>query len=266
MSDSLRLYFKFIGIAFRARLEYRSDFLFGVVGVIVLNLTNLALIWVLIARFRSLGSWTYWEIVMLYSMWLLSHSVYAVFFWHLSRLEDDILSGRFDQYLIRPCSPLMQFLGREINYMGVGDVVFAATAFILAYSRLGLRWSAGQWLFFAVALLAGLVIETCIAWMIGALSFWMGRSRAIYAISLRFNILTQNYPLDIFGQWFRLFITGFLPVAFMNYYPLTALLGKQNALGVPWLGFLSPLVALVLLALAAFVWQRGVAIYSSSGS
>jgi ABC-2 type transport system permease protein len=160
----------------------------------------------------------------------------------------------------------MQFLGREINYMGVGDVVFAATAFILAYSRLGLRWSAGQWLFFAVALLAGLVIETCIAWMIGALSFWMGRSRAIYAISLRFNILTQNYPLDIFGQWFRLFITGFLPVAFMNYYPLTALLGKQNALGVPWLGFLSPLVALVLLALAAFVWQRGVAIYSSSGS
>lgn len=266
MADSLRLYFKFIAIAFRSRMEYRSDFLLGIVGVLVLNLTNLALTWVLIARFRTLGTWSYWEIVMLYGMWLLSHSVFALFFWHLSRLEDDILSGRFDQYLIRPCSPLLQFLGREINYMGVGDVIFATIALSLAYSNLGLHWSAGQWLFFAAAVLAGLIIETSIIWMIGSLSFWMGRSRAIHAISIRFNTLAQNYPLDIFGQWFRLFMTGFLPVAFMNYYPLTILLGKPNAVGAAWLGFLSPLVAVILLALGALVWRRGLAGYTSSGS
>jgi ABC-2 type transport system ATP-binding protein len=45
-----------------------------------------------------------------------------VLFWHLTRLEDDIIHGRFDQYLVRPCSRLLQFLGREVNYMGV-DVV-----------------------------------------------------------------------------------------------------------------------------------------------
>ncbi|MCI0397718.1 MAG: ABC-2 family transporter protein [Chloroflexi bacterium] len=266
MADSLRLYFKFIGIAFRARLEYRSDFLVGVVGVLVLNLTNLTLIWVLIAHFRTLGTWSYWEIVMLYSMWLLGHSVYAVFFWHLSELEVDILSGRFDQYLVRPCSPLLQFLGREVNYFGVGDILFATTAFSLAYRNLALDWSAGQWLFFMVSLLAGLIIETSITWIAGSLSFWLGRSKAIHWIAMRFSGLTQNYPLDIFGQWFRLFITGFLPVAFMNYYPLTVLLGKPNAFGVASLGFLSPLVAMILLALAALVWRRGIASYTSSGS
>jgi ABC-2 type transport system permease protein len=160
----------------------------------------------------------------------------------------------------------MQFLGREIHYMGVGDVIFATTALNLAYSHLGLHWSSGQWLFFAMAVVAGLVIETCIAWMIGSLSFWMGRSRAIYSISMRFNMLTQNYPLDIFGQWFRVFMTGFLPVAFMNYYPLTVLLDKSNAVGAAWLGFLSPLVAIVLLVLGAIVWQRGLAGYTSSGN
>jgi ABC-2 type transport system permease protein len=150
--------------------------------------------------------------------------------------------------------------------MGVGDVIFATTALSLAYSNLGLHWSAGQWLFFAVAVLAGLIIETSIIWIIGALSFWMGRSRAVHAITMRFNTLTQNYPLDIFGQWFRLFMTGFLPVAFMNYFPLTILLGKPNAVGSTWLGFLSPLVAIILLALGAWVWQRGLAGYTSSGS
>lgn len=203
---------------------------------------------------------------MLYGTFLLSHSVYAVFFWHLSTLEDDILHGRFDQYLVRPCSPLLQFLGREINYMGVADILFAASAFILAYHNLGLDWSAGQWAFFSLAILSGTVIETCIVWIIGALAFWTGRSRAIFFVYIRFQMLGQQYPIDIFGTWFRVFITGFLPLAFMNYYPLTILLDKPNALGIFGIGFLSPIVAGILLVLGAMIWRRGLAGYTSSGN
>lgn len=264
--QELRLYFKFIGIAIRSRMQYRADFLFGVVGVLVLNFVNLSLIWIMVARFRSLAGWQYWEIVMLYGTFLLSHSVYAVFFWHLSRLEDDILHGRFDQYLVRPCSPLMQFLGREVNYMGVADIIFAASAFILAYHNLGLDWSAGQWAFFSLAILSGTVIETCIVWIIGALAFWTGRSRAIFSVYMRFQVLGQQYPIDIFGTWFRVFLTGFIPIAFMNYYPLTILLDKPNALGIFGIGFLSPIVAGILLVLGIIIWRRGLAGYTSSGN
>lgn len=264
--ESIRLYFKFIRIAIRSRMEYRVDFLVGVVGVIILNVGNLALIWVLINRFKSLAGWTFWEIVMLYATWLLGHSIFAVFFWHLSRLEEDIIYGRFDQYLIRPISPLLQFLGREVNYMGVGDVLISTTAFTLAYRNLELDWAAGQWAFFAVVILAGMLIETSIVWIIGALAFWMGRSRAVHNVYIRFQMLGQQYPIDIFGTWFRVFLTGFLPIAFMNYYPLTLLLGKPNVLGIPEIGYLSPLVAAILLGLGALVWRRGLAGYTSSGN
>lgn len=266
LGHGLRLYFKFVGIAIRSRMEYRSDFLIGLAGVIVNNLVNLSLVWVMIDRFRVLGRWAYWEIVMLYAVWLLGHCIYAVFFWHLITLEDDILHGRFDQYLIRPCSPLLQFLGREVNYYGVADAVFAITAFVLAYRNLGLGWSVGQWTFFGVTVLSGAMIETSIAWIIGTLAFWIGRSRTIFWVAMNFNFLNQQYPIDIFGQWFRIFVTGFLPVAFMNYYPLTQLLGKPNALGVAGLGFLSPVVAVTLLTLGSLVWRKGLARYSSSGS
>lgn len=127
------MYLKFVGIAVRGRMQYRSDFLVGVIGVIVLNWVNLTLIWVLVDRFRTLQGWAFWEIVMLYGMWMLSHCVYSMFFWHITTIEDDILSGRFDQYLVRPCSPLLQFLGREVNYMGVADVAFGVAVFGLAY-------------------------------------------------------------------------------------------------------------------------------------
>ncbi len=266
IGNDLRLYFMFVGIAIRSRMQYRADFFVGITGVIVLNVVNLSLIWVMLSRFQSLGGWTFWEIVMLYSMWLLSHSIFSGLFWHLSHLEDDIIHGRFDQYMVRPISPLIQFLGREVNYMGVGDVIFAVTALTTAYRNLGLHWSLGEWVFFAVAVVAGLVIETSIIWIIGALSFWFGRSRALFYFYMRFQMLGQQYPMDVFGIWFQVFVTGFLPLAFMNYYPLTVLLGKENALGLVGAGFYSPFVAAALFALGVIIWRRGLAGYTSSGN
>lgn len=266
MAESFRLYRQFVAIALRARLQYRSDFLIGIISVILLNIVNLTLIWVLLSRFTSLKGWSYWEVAMLYSMYLTSHSIYAVFFWHLTTLEDDIISGRFDQYLVRPCSPFVQFLGRELNYMGVGDFLIATAVFIIAYQNLNLYWTAGQWGFYGLALLAGVVIETSIALLISITSFWTGRSMQLYRLSLRFSILTQQYPIDMFGRWYQLFVTGLLPVAFMNYYPLSALLGKHNGLEIPLLGWLSPLVALLLLFIVSRFWRIGLRAYASSGS
>ena len=146
--ENLRLYSAFIRIAVRSRMQYRSDFIFGIISIFVLNGVNLSLIWVLISRFQSLAGWTFWEIVMLYATFLISHSFFAVFFWHLGWLEDMIIEGRFDQFLIRPCSPLLQFIGSEVNYMGAGDIVFASIAFGLAYANLGLVWGVQKWFFF----------------------------------------------------------------------------------------------------------------------
>jgi ABC-2 type transport system permease protein len=266
MVEALRLYRRFVGIAIRSRMEYRSDFVVGFLSVISLNVVNLSIIWVLVSRFRVMAGWSFWEIVMLYATFLLGHSVYAVLFWHLTRLEDDIIHGRFDQYLVRPCSPLLQFLGREVNYMGVADLVLAAAIFTTAYRNLALNWSVGQWAFLGVAVLSGTAIETALMWMIGSLSFWTGRSRSLLSLYWQFTLLSQQYPMEVFGTWFRVFVTGFLPVSFMNYHPLTRLLDKPDALGLGALGFMSPFVAAILLAVGALLWHRGLASYTSSGN
>lgn len=261
-----RLYLRFLAIAIRSRMQYRSDMLVGMFSVFVLNAVNLALIWVMLSRFQSLGSWTYWEIVMLYSMWILPHSLYAIFFWQTGFLDTEILQGRFDQYMIRPMPPLLQFLGQEINYMGVGDIAIGVTIFTIAYKNLGLAWAPWQWGLMVVSVLSGTIIETCIFLNLGALSFWIGRSRSFMQAITTFNVMTQQWPVDIFGRWYRLVITGLLPVAFINYYPLTALLGKMPASGQPWMSYISPAVALLILGITTVVWRRGMANYASSGN
>ncbi len=263
--DALRMYGKLIAISMRSRMQYRADFITGMISVLILNGVNILLIGILVGRFTELNGWSLWELVFLYSLWMLSHSIYSLLFWHMSSLEDLIVKGTFDQFLLRPLSPFIQFIGREVQYMGIADAVFGIAAFSLAFSQLELQWGAGTWILLMCTILSGTIIETVLAWMIGCLSFWTVRSSAAFFVWMRFNLLVQQYPIDIFGTWFKVIVTGVLPVAFLNYYPAVLLLGKKDIPGW-WAGYLSPAVALVLVLLGSLLWRRAIRAYTSSGN
>lgn len=264
--DPLTLYFRLIRVAIQARMQYRADFLTGIIGVLVMNVTTLGLIGILVSRFRHLNGWSLWEVVFLYCLWMLGHSLYSFFFWHIRALEDYLVQGTFDQFLIRPASPFVLFLGREIQYLGVADATFGITGLSLAYANLDLHWSGAQWLFFGAAIIAGTLIETTLTLMIACISFWTGRSRRANNLLMQINVMVQYYPMDIFGYVFRVIVTGFIPVAFMNYYPALMLLDKLDHAGPWWpLAYMSPVVALLLVFLTAGVWRLALTRYSSSG-
>lgn len=265
--DALRLYFKLIRISMQSRLQYRADFITGVIGVIVMNVVNLGLIGILVNRFVHLNGWTIWELVFLYCLWLLGHSIFSLFFWHLRTLEDYLVQGTFDQFLIRPVSPFVQFLGREIQYYGFADVLFGVLGVSLAYANLGLQWGWTKWVFFILAIVSGTLIETTLTLMLACLAFWTGRSRRANSLLMQLNVLIQHYPVDIFGYTFRVIVTGLIPVAFMNYYPALMLLDKiDRSREGWWLSYSSPVVALALVGITAGVWRLALTRYTSSGS
>jgi viologen exporter family transport system permease protein len=264
--DGLTLYFRLIRVAVKARMQYRADFFAGIIGVIVMNAVTVTLISIMVSRFRHLNGWTMWEMVFLYCLWLLGHSLYSFFFWHIRALEEYLVEGTFDQFLLRPASPFIMFLGREVQYMGVADLTFATLGVSLAYQNLHLQWSGTQWLFFGLAIISGTLIETTLVLMITCLSFWTGRSRRASQLLNRLNVMVQYYPVDIFGYTFRLIVTGLIPVAFMNYYPTLMLLGKLDPHGPwGWLGYMSPVVALLLVILSSGIWHLALRRYSSAG-
>ena len=262
----MQLTLQFIRTAVSSRMQYRSDFLIGVASVIGINLINLFSLSFIFRQFGQIAGWTYWEVVVYYSGWMLSHSIHSIFFQQFPRLESELSRGQFDSYLVKPCSTLTQFIFRDVSYMGVGDFFLGSTMFILAYQELALHWGLYQWSFFCLAVLSGTIVETSVTSIIASLAFWIDRSSVIDELARRFFSVTQYYPLDIFGRNFQIFTTAFLPVAFVSYYPVSFLLKKPNAMAMPILGVLSPLVALISLTLAMYVWQSGLKRYQSSGS
>src|SRR5262245_40800343 len=200
----------------QSQLQYRADFFVGIANVIFLNVVNLGLIGILVSRFLDLNGWRVWELVFLYCLWLLGHSVYSLFFWHIADLEEYLIQGTFDRFLLRPASPFVQFVGREIQYIGIADLLVAISGVVLAYTNLGLRWNWLEWTFFFLAAASATVIETTLALMMACIAFWTGRSEASVWVVEQFSWLVQRYPVDILGAWFRLVVTGLFPVAFMN--------------------------------------------------
>ena len=257
--EALRLYVRLVRLSMQARLQYRADFIMGLLNII-------ALIGIIVYRFVDLNGWIIWELFFLYCLWLLGHCLYSLFFWHFWELEEYIVQGTFDQFLLRAASPFIQFMGREVQYIGFADMSVAIAGLVLAYVQLGLHWSAAHWLFFPVVVISGAIIETALTLMMACIAFWTGRSGMAINLVMEFNVLVQHYPIDIFGPWFRVVVTGIIPVAFMNSYPALMLLGKLEPNSPSaWLGYIAPVVALILTLIAAGVWHLALQRYSSSG-
>ncbi|WP_018131555.1 ABC transporter permease [Effusibacillus pohliae] len=265
--QQLRVYGAMLRASILSRLQYRADFLMGIFGVFVLNGATLGTTWVLLQRFENLNGWTFWEIVFLYNLWLLGHSFRSIFFRQISLLDDYIVQGTFDGFLTRPASPLVQFLGREVHYLGVGDLLLSSSMLTLAYQKLGLHWSWSMFGWFALIVPASTAVEVSIVLILSTIAFKTARSQAIVNAATQFSFnLVQQYPLDMFGRSVRAIVTFILPFAFMNYYPSLLLLGKWDKVNHPALAYASPLVAVILCGLAYFAWRWGLRQYQSTGS
>jgi ABC-2 type transport system permease protein len=264
--NGFQLYFRLIQISLRGHMQYRANFIAGILGLIVWNVINLGLIGILVTQFTSLNNWTLWELVFLYCLWILGQSLYSLFFSHTNQLEDYLIEGTFDQFLLRPASPLIQLLGRELQYNEIADLLIGVTGLSLAYAQLALDWNGWKWSFFVIAVLSGAIIVWATNLLIACSAFWTGRSRGTFIIVSPFYGLVQQYPVDIFGNAFRIIVTSLIPVAFINYYPALFLLDKLDYTSSGWwLSYMSPLVALLLIGIVSRVWHLALMRYTSSG-
>jgi ABC-2 type transport system permease protein len=265
--DTLRIYLKLIRISMKARMQYRADFIVGILAIIFINAISIGSISVVVTRFVDLNGWNVWEMVFLYNLYLLGHSIFSLLFWHFTSMESYIIKGTFDQFLVRPLSPLVQLLGREIQYLGFGDVIVAVTGLALAYHKLNLHWDIWHFGYLFLIVISAAMIETAIFWLFACISFWTGRSQSTFWVIWELSTMVQQYPIDLFGKWFRVLVTGIIPIAFMNFYPAIYLLGKTDQYPqYTWILFAAPFVALVLLGLASTVWRFAINRYMSSGN
>ncbi|MER7249653.1 ABC-2 family transporter protein [Kribbella sp. NPDC000426] len=260
-------YWMLIMMWVRSSMAYPTSFFLMLFSSMVLTLMDFVAIALMFSHISSFGGFSLAEMALLYATASMTLGIADLFTGSIERVGERIRTGSFDAYLIRPVPAFLQTAADGFALRRIGRPLQALVVMLFAFSRLDIDWTVARGIMLAVSIAAGSVIFGAI-FVLGAAFQFVSVDSAELANSFTYGgqAMTQ-YPLTVFGKEIVRAVTFVVPLAFVNYYPVLFLLGKPAPLGLPsWIGLLSPLVAAVMVALAALAWRGGLRRYRSTGS
>src|SRR5216683_465396 len=189
---------------FRARLEYRGDFVMALfVGIA----------WQSSVLVFAGG------VLLIASMRLLSHGIYVATFGNVWLMPALVRQGLIDGYLLRPLPVYRQVLLAEFPMNALGDTSAAFLLFGLALAKPNLAWTPARAGYLAVGVLGGVLVEAAIQTVVSATAFRFTVGFIWYLWVDTLIGTFGNYPLKVLPVAARSILTFVLPIAFIAYLP-----------------------------------------------
>jgi len=266
--NSLRLYFRYVGISIRSQMQYRVSFLLTSAGLLVVTTGEFFGVWALFDRFGSLRGWRLTEVAMFYGLITVAFAVAEMIGRGFDVFPGMVKSGEFDRLLLRPRSAAFQVVSGVLPLHRVGRLLNGGVVLVVSVSALDVTWTPGRVGLLIFAIIGGACLFCGLFVLQATLAFWTTESLEIMNALTYGGTETGQYPLSIYRPWFRRFFTFVVPLACVSYFPALAILGREDqALGSPlWFRWTAPLVGVVFLVVSLRVWKFGVRHYRSTGS
>jgi ABC-2 type transport system permease protein len=170
--------------------------------------------------------------------------------------------------LLRPRSTAFQVSAQALQLMRFGRLAQGAIILAWAAGALGLEWSAARLALAAFAILGGLCLFYGLFVLQATVSFWTTETLELMNTMTYGGTEAAQFPITVYKAWFRRFFTYVVPLACVTYFPVLAILGRDDPLlaSPTWFRWAAPLVGVLFLAACLQVWQYGVRHYRSTGS
>ncbi|WP_064692188.1 ABC transporter permease [Rhizobium aegyptiacum] len=249
----------------RSQMEYRGAFWLDRLAQILSYGSVFATIGILLARFQTLGGWSWPELALLFSFQLLAYSLGAAMsFVQLRDLEELVRLGTYDTLLVKPFSPwaYLVFSGLNIGY--AGHIILAVPLLCWAVLSVDFAWSASSVAFLLAGIVSATLVTGAMITMIGATALMWVRSNHLFSIFFGFWELTR-YPLNIFPGSIQFTLITAVPLALTSSVPVGALLGKPIPILGDWAGPATLAAGPVWVLLAIAHWRYATRKYQGAG-
>jgi ABC-2 type transport system permease protein len=233
---------------------------------LLLNVAMVSGTLLLAERFNGIGPWSKPQIIFLLGYGTLVNGLTEMLFgWNLLMISRRVGRGQFDHMLIQPI-PLWMSLLTE------GFLPFSGSAIVLtgcvlsgwAMAHLHMQITAAWLCLLALNVIGSVTIVLAFSYFWGSLAFWAPRgAEEISSSALKLLSQLKSFPLDGLRPAMLSGLLTLLPVGFIAWFPVRALLGIDRSLG----GVLvTPAVALLAAGLAVYIFKRGLRQYGRTGS
>ena len=265
-ADALRLWARLAGAQIRSQMQYRMSFAIQSAVMFGVMLSDLAPVWILARFFGSLEGWSFAELALLYGMVETSWASVETVLRGFENFSVYLVQGDLDRILLRPRSVILQVASRDFDARKLSRTAQGALVLVIACTYLELGASSLAWVALGVA--GGVICFAGIVVAGAAIQFWtLGQAQELQNILTYGGAAALTYPVSIYATWFRRVLTYGVPLAFVNYFPALAALGRTQAAGFPeFVPWLSPFVCALVLAFGLAAFARGLRRYESTGS
>lgn len=265
-ANALRLYGTLVGAGLRSQMQYRVSFLVrsGVDFLVIVS--DFAPVFFMVERFGTLQGWSFAELALLYGMVATSWGLVEGAFYGFENFASYLIEGRMDRWLLRPRSIVLQVATFQFEARKLGRILQGVIVLTVAVAYLELDARALGWIGFGVA--GGVLFFSGVVMGGAASQFWtLGHTSELQNMLTYGGTAALSYPVSAYSQWFRRAVTYGVPLAFVNYFPAIAALGRTEQAGWPaWVPALSPLACLATLGAGFGLFHLGLRRYESTGT
>lgn len=263
MRKYCKLYIKFLQQYIKTLIEYRADFILGLIGFLFVQSIGVIFIGLIFNNIPSLKGWSFYEILFIYGFAQIPRGIDHVFtdqLWIFS--WQTIVEGKFDKYLVRPLNPLFQVIVEKFQPDGFGEIIIGSILLIFSWVKLGIEVTAIKIISLVIVIIFASFIYTAIKLAVASIAFWVKFAQSYLFMVYQLSTFVK-YPITIYPAWIRGILTFIIPFAFTGYFPSAYLLGKGSfASGV----LMTCFIGIISLLVAYRIWLIGISRYESSGS
>jgi ABC-2 type transport system permease protein len=264
VTRTLRAVPTLLRVGFAEAVAYRAELLVWLLSY-TMPLVMLAL-WTAVARDAPVGRFGQRDFAAYYLAALIVRLLTGAYV--VWQVNQEIRQGTLAFRLLRPLHPLVAYACENIAAMPLRLLLALpiAAAALAAIGGERLTHDPFALALFPVAVLGGWAITFLAMAVVGALAFWVESATSLFELWLGLYGIFSGYlvPLELFPPWVSS-LARLLPFRYMLGFPVELLVGMTSRaaalrdLAIQW-GFV-----LVLLALAAVAWRRGLRRYAAYG-
>jgi ABC-2 type transport system permease protein len=220
----------------------------------VLNNATFIVQWLLLFHLKkNIGGYALEDIMVLWGLAASTYGFSHVLFQRAYSISDLIMNGKLDSFLVQPKNVLLSVITSGTSSSAIGDFIYGYLMIII------FSFSLSNLILFTYFTITGALIMTAFAVIAGSISFWIVRGDMLAENMNNTLVHFTTYPDTIFKGVVRYLLYLIVPVGFLVYLPLHAILQFHFMSIIAVTGFTA-----FLLLLAFFLFYRGLRRYSSS--
>jgi ABC-2 type transport system permease protein len=256
-----KVYWMTFKVSLQAKLEYKLDFIIGLITSTMLQLAALGFLWVIFHQTSTLQGWSQTQVVFLFGLTATALGISELFFNHIWMVPYYIVVGDLDRLLVYPVRSLPFLLISRPELHSFGNM---ATGLLLTFGalwKLHLPWI--DWALVPLWAFSGCLIYTSALVVFSSLSFrFIGPFS--YSLMIPHALLqASRYPLSIYPTWVHYSLLVLVPFGAFNYLPGNWVFGN---IATPLGALAAPVAAFLSIAAAQWFWNKGLEQYQSTGS